>query len=772
MFSLALMPAFFQGGPVTLVPGQEITGSCRIAKQVYMMPTPQGEEPAGDERIPTLKAAVTIHGDGITVDFAGATLRGSDERAMPDERKGLAVLVLGNNVTIKNLNVHGYKVGVLARNCRGLKVLNSDLSYNWKQHLASDVDKEDESDWMSYHHNENGEWLRYGAGIYLTGCEGFEVKNVKIVGGQCGLMLNRSNGGTVWNNDFSFLSGVGLGLYRSSNNRVMHNRIDWCVRGFSYGVYNRGQDSAGILIFEQCNKNVFAYNSVTHGGDGFFLWAGQTTMDTGKGGCNDNLLYGNDFSHAPTNGIEATFSRNRFVNNKVYECAHAVWGGYSYDTLIQNNDFADNQAGIAIEHGQANTFVGNRFNGDDVGISLWANASQDPNWGYPKNHDTLSRDPKIVGNTFWHTPLAIDMRGTSHAQIADNKFYGVDQALRLGPDGKATAITETKGNQFLSGTPVPPELSASAEASRPMQQTWDPMRKGEYAPSPLPGGTNPFLAKNALRGWRYILVDDWGPYDFQRPLLWPERLPLNGEAPRPGADSAAGSGKKAKSTGKPISATRYEILGPKGRWRLVSSSGAIVSAKEGVVPGFVDIQTEPGHAGLTEVKMEYVGAPTTDIRGVVTPMGQAVPFGFSKFFVPVEWNVKFFGWKESIDARDPHAAPKAYASIIRTTPLKEMTTDRVDFAGGALVRGLPNDHYATLADGTFTVPEGDYTVEITSDDGARLSLDGQLIVDEWHYEAPTQYKRTVHLAAGKHAFHLEHFQIDGYATLKVTIKPK
>ena len=31
----------------------------------------------------------------------------------------------------------------------------------------------------------------------------------------------------------------------------------------------------------------------------FFLWAGQTTMDTGEGGCNDNtLIDGNDFSYA------------------------------------------------------------------------------------------------------------------------------------------------------------------------------------------------------------------------------------------------------------------------------------------------------------------------------------------------------------------------------------------------------------------------------------------------------------------------------------------
>ena len=100
-------------------------------------------------------------------------------------------------------------------------------------------------------------------------------------------------------------------MYRASWNRILHNKIDWCVRGYSHGVYNRGQDSAGILIYEQSSNNVFAYNSVTHGGDGFFLWAGQNTMDTGRGGCDDNLLYGNDFSHAPTNGIEFLVGHER-----------------------------------------------------------------------------------------------------------------------------------------------------------------------------------------------------------------------------------------------------------------------------------------------------------------------------------------------------------------------------------------------------------------------------------------------------------------------------
>ena len=41
----------------------------------------------------------------------------------------------------------------------------------------------------------------------------------------------------------------------------MHNRFDWCVRGYSHGVYNRGQDSAAILIYEQSCRNTIAYNS-------------------------------------------------------------------------------------------------------------------------------------------------------------------------------------------------------------------------------------------------------------------------------------------------------------------------------------------------------------------------------------------------------------------------------------------------------------------------------------------------------------------------------
>src|SRR5204862_8183134 len=135
----------------------------------------------------------------------------------------------------------------------------------------------------------------------------------------------------------------------------------------------RGQASADVLLFERSCRNVVALNAMAHGGGGIFVWAGQTTMDSGTGGgANDNLFYGNDVSYATANGVEITFSKNQVIANRAWGSEYGVWGGYSYDTDISGNDFQGNRTGIAIEHGQNNTIVGNRFDRDSTAIRLWA----------------------------------------------------------------------------------------------------------------------------------------------------------------------------------------------------------------------------------------------------------------------------------------------------------------------------------------------------------------------------------------------------------------
>src|SRR5262249_35640742 len=152
-------------------------------------------------------------------------------------------------------------------------------------------------------------------------------------GGQNGLVLDRCEKAGIYDNDFSFLSGWGIALWRSSDNVITHDACDFCIRGYSHGVYNRGQDSAGILLFEQGCRRVIGANSATHCGAGFFSFAGQEALGSvppsspdfdyrGKG-CNENTIVGNDFSYAAAHGLELTFSfdnailQNRFVQNSI-----------------------------------------------------------------------------------------------------------------------------------------------------------------------------------------------------------------------------------------------------------------------------------------------------------------------------------------------------------------------------------------------------------------------------------------------------------------------
>jgi parallel beta-helix repeat protein len=679
----------------------------------------------------------------------GIVFRGTDPNVEPDQRKGLGVRVTGNNITIKNLSIYGYKVALIAENCKNLKLVDCDLSYNWKQHLASTLEKEDESDWMSFHQNEKGEWLRYGAGAYFKNVDGFEVKNVKIVGGQCGLMLMNSNKGLIWNNNFSFLSGIGLGMYRSSNNRVMHNNIDYCVRGYSHGVYNRGQDSAGILIYEQSNKNTFAFNSVTHGGDGFFLWAGQSTMDTAKGGCNDNLVYGNDFSHAPTNGIEATFSRNRFVNNLIKECWHGFWTGYSYETLISGNHIYNCEEGIAHEHGQNNKVESNTFLQNKTDIHIWANATQDPNWGYPKNRDTKSRDWVIDSNTFTGDPTRKILRAnrTSGIKMTSNTAFG---GLFDVADDVTGILLKSTCLHMDGKTPLPKNAVEESTMWEPLPKMidtpgWVPIDSdgtyGKDSVKPLVGGKMPFL-ENQNRGRQTIMVDEWGPYDFNSPKLWP-------------------------SDSNPDGSQSYSIVGPAGFWTVKRAVGLTVNVNKGQVPGRISVKATKG-SSEQRLELEFKGKAFVDYKGNFIKADQPYPLSIHRFDLPIDWTVKFFTFDEKTE--DPRTQFAAYTAKAASAGL-EFHKTKLDYAGyGKFEKGVPNNHFGTTAEGSFTIAPGEYVIELTADDGVRAWLDGKVIVDAWHYQGPTLYTAKVHLG-GEHKLKVNHFQLDGYSALQLRIKP-
>jgi hypothetical protein len=104
--------------------------------------------------------------------------------------------------------------------------------------------------------------------------------------------------------------------------------------------------------------------------------------------------------------------------------------------------------------------------------------------------------------------------------------------------------------------------------------------------------------------------------------------------------------------------------------------------------------------------------------------------------------------------------------------LKTVETDRLDYgSSGAFLDGLPADHFADISEGTFDVPDGEYALSVTSDDGCRVWVDGKLVIDEWHYQGPTAFTSDLHLN-GQHKIKVAHFEIDGYSMIKVDLQPK
>ncbi|HEU4902170.1 MAG TPA: right-handed parallel beta-helix repeat-containing protein [Flavisolibacter sp.] len=664
-------------------------------------------------------AVLVIQGDNITVDFHNTVLKGSTDKKNPDEFYGVAVFVKGGkNITIKNLVAKGYKVALLARNVDGLKIENCDFSYNYRQHLNSSQEKEDISDWLSHHQNEKDEWLRYGSAIYLKGCNNAIISGNKVTGGQNALMMTACNGAMIYNNDFSFNSGLGLAFYRSSNNRVLHNRLNFNVRGYSHGVYNRGQDSAGILVYEQSSGNLFYKNSVTHSGDGFFLWAGQTTMDTGQGGCNDNQLLYNDFSYAPTNGVEVTFSRNIIANNRIFECDHGIWGGYSFNSVFSDNQLRNNRIGIAIEHGQHNQIAGNIFLGNKEAVKLWSRPQQPSDWGYAKNRDTRSVDYVIGLNNFSRNGTALNLQRTDSLYIFDNidagneKFYVRDSTV--------THI-DTTPQRLYDTAAVDYSLSNEIDA---------------------------FKGNGKLAGRKNIRITEWGPYDFRYPILW--------------------------NTNPMDTAGRLdvELLGPKGKWKIISAKGVgAYKAPTDTFPATIHFAKMAGEKQDIVIVAEYRGPAFTDAFGNKVPANRPYRFVIKKFFQPIPFVVKWFAF----DSTNNPISKRPVKEFDKQTPVKTDNVSRLDYAwwGGIKTKDSTYKQFLTVAEGVAYFDKGLYELGVTWDDAVRIYIDGKLVVDQWdpakyRFDEAPNMKIKLQLG-GNHRFRVEHAELGGFATLSLKL---
>lgn len=675
----------------------------------------------------------------IRVEFAeGSALWGSPRWAEPQTRSGTGIRIDGvSGVELVNARVHGFKVGIHATAADRLVIRDADLSDNFGQKLGSTGATEDSGDWLWPHANDEHQWrTNYGAALCIERTAGAEVSGVRVRRSQNGIILDRVTNSVIKDNDCSFLSGWGLAMWRSSHNWVERNRFDFCVRGYSHGVYNRGQDSAGILAFEQCSYNIFSHNSATHGGDGFFGFAGREALgeagvpenfDHAAAGCNFNVFENNDFSYAPAHGLEMTFSfgnivvQNRMVGNAI--CG--IWGGYSQDTRITGNYFAGNgeagygleRGGVNIEHGFGNLIVRNAFVGDEAGVHLWFD-----------EHGTFAERP-------WG---AANYPGTEPNVVRHNRFVDVDPAIHL----RGGITVKASDNAGLTEANTRLEHESSIE---PIEADGADAPDAPDAADVLKGA-GPDLPSRGLEGRQHIVMGQWFPYDFERPTV---RV----------AERSAGS-------------LRLEFFAPGNEPAAMMTNARVTS--EGVSSAVSGRTQRQRHEPQTVMLVS--SAPGVHPYEVTVVSGEQ-RWPFSGVFVNTSWDAVAFAYtvdpREDLDAWRAEAAGGTRARISNLNfPFGSRGPASIRAFGQLGFDEAVRDRFGIIATTTITLPAGQWRVRTRSDDGVRVMVDGASVIENWTHHGATWDEGEFTLEQEQRVpIVVEYFELDGASVLEFQIEP-
>lgn len=455
---------------ITLSPSTcRIRTSVRVKPGVYTLTDKDG------------KGAFQILSDGVTVDFQGATLQSPATAGGRQETyEGIGISVNGHrNVTIRNAVVHGFQYNIKALKCSGLKVENCALGWSRSQ-LIMDGDSVNYI-WLVI--RDLNAWRTYGAGAWLEGCTGSTVIRMRANQCQNGLVLVNSNRNRIVDCDFSYESGWGLALWNSSDNLICWNHADFVNRPWGGGW---GGDSSGFTLTTNSNRNVLAYNSFTHGGDGYFLATENSGYDRdgryfATGTCDDNVVAYSDGSWSPHNAFESTLSNgNVYYHNWADESDYGFWLGYSTKNIIRDNHIQGSHSdAIATEHGADNWYVHNDIrNTGAAAIHLWGGT------GY-RSEQTPSTRNHIVGNRIAKARVAFDLTNT----------------------------TATTGHtNAIQGAPLPPDIGLRAGPKPPANYR---MPRSAEISALKPRGFSFYRNTEAPKGWDWLAPTAYGMRDYR-----------------------------------------------------------------------------------------------------------------------------------------------------------------------------------------------------------------------------------------------------------------
>jgi parallel beta-helix repeat protein len=650
------------------------------------------------------KGALFIDGDDIVVDFQGAVLSAcpNPETGL-DQHEGYGILIRNHRrVTIRNAVVRGFRYNIFVHGGDEILIENCDFSYGRSHRIFGGGVPRDE--WVVI--RDVNDWRTYGAGIWLERVHNAVVRRCRACRAQNGIVLADSTHSRLTDNDCSFNSGWGLALFAACDNVVSWNRADFCNRPWAGGL---GADASGMAVSGGSHRNLIVGNSLTHGGDGFFLTdASDGGMNTQlqrrfiEGASNDNVIAYNDGSWSPANAFEGTFSlRNIYYRNLASDSGYGFWLGFSSDSLVLENEIARNRAGgIAIEQGAGSRIVGNRLRGNRaVAVSLTANRD-------PALDAFPSRDLEIRDNIIRESATAYDLKGSTDCYIGGNEVEAAPISADL-PAGKSP--DEPSALVRFSASPIAQRL-AEIVAQRPadLQMYRD--------------GDGP-------QGWEWTELDAFAPHDFR--------------------------GEPAVCREFDAGTLELFVFDPE-RTRIVAPPELGVM-RDPADPRRVRLGLSQATNAPGELRDFEIEVACGDRRRVMRRrLSSAV------------WALRWYDWSPGPGRPASFADRTAWSALYAGAPV-HATTSRDLGSGWIAERPAPSlspHHWALSATTRVRLPAGEHRFAATFDDALRLLIDGREVYANWRRNRPELMDVTVPLDAGEHTLTVEYAYESRFAVLR------
>jgi len=445
-----------------LVPrvGMIIRKSGKIRKGTYVFSVVNG------------RSVLIVEGKNLVLDFNGSKFKGAVAANRPDSFTGTALLIRNSqNVTVRNLSASGFFNAISARNVTGLKIEECNLGYNARPLLKSMMTLEDKSPSPDVDYKEIG--VQEGVSIYLRNCSNVQISNTRITAGFHGLVMDSCSRSSIFNNDFSFNSGIAVSLLNhSNNNRILFNRLN----------FNAGSNkSGGLFITGGSRGNTIYKNSATH------CRYGIIQSDYLAAESTDSIpvtrIWNNDFSFSPNAGIWINGGRVHIADNRVYDCVEGFRASDISSSVFNGNRLRRNSVGIELGQSSKVQIVNNLSLEDTCAIRIN---------GFTGNTiPNLNSGPFIIAvNSFNRNRVVYDITATEGLKIFGNIYGSCDTIYKM--DSAAISRIDTSA-VFLEDTAV----------------------GYPFIPSPA----DPFKGNGRFAGKNKLIVTSWGPYNFSYPLI-------------------------------------------------------------------------------------------------------------------------------------------------------------------------------------------------------------------------------------------------------------